>query len=97
MSKTTTMRGDECGMSNDSTYPTLHKPIPMESRVVVPASYCGEPRRGTVVGVAACHVIFWYIVLLDEPHEAPFGAVRAISVPGCELDGEGGGDWRLRS
>jgi len=80
----------------DGLYPTLHEPIPMGTRVIVPAAYCGAPKVGTVVGIASCHVIFHYIVLLDEPHETCLGLVRAVSVSGCDLRGELGEDWRLR-
>lgn len=78
-----------------SLEPTLHKPIPMESRVLVPAHYCGVVKSGTVVGIASCHLIFNYIVLLDEPHNTEFGTIRAVSVAGSLLTGTDGSHWRL--
>lgn len=75
--------------------PTLHKPVPMNTRVVIPALYAGEERRGTVVGIAFVHVVFSYIVLLDEPVDTPYGSQRAITVPGGDLTGEDGSNWML--
>ena len=75
-------------------------PVPLESRVLVPVSYIGEGRSsysGTVVGIAATHIIFTYIVLLDEPVEDPQygGMLRAITVDGCNLrDTLGNYAWR---
>jgi hypothetical protein len=76
--------------------PSLHKPVPMESRVIVPKHYLDrDDVKGTVVGVASMHVIFTYIVLLDEPIDTEYGTCRAIVVNGPELRGENGEDWRL--
>ncbi len=78
--------------------PTLHKSIPMGARVVLPEHYLGlkqgKLREGEVVGVASCHVIYFYIVLLDVPVESPYGVLKAMSVPGTELVGTDGNDWK---
>jgi hypothetical protein len=77
--------------------PTLHLPVPMNSRVRIPDTFLGGKATGTVVGVAMEHVIFTYIVLLDESHQAPFGEIRAIVVPGPLLTSEDGlSDWKLK-
>lgn len=65
--------------------PTLHKPIPMDSRVRIQESFLGEETYGTVIGVSSMHVIFTYIVLLDSPRTADFGTYRAVAVHGTEL------------
>ena len=69
------------------TQPTLHKPIPMEARVIVPHI----DRVGTVVGISSMHVVFTYIVLLDEPWEDQ----RAVVAHGPLLEGEDGSNWRI--
>ncbi len=76
--------------------PTMHKPIPMNTRVVVPKHYINkENAKGTVIGIATKYVIFQYIVLLDSPIETEYGECRAIVVIGSELRGENGEDWLL--
>lgn len=76
--------------------PTLHKPVPLESRVRLPFHYFGKEVKGTVVGISSMHVIFVYIVLLDEAQDSEFGKVRAVAVPGAELESEDGStNWRL--
>lgn len=82
--------------------PTLHLPIPLETRVrVIRAFFAPIPREdrfvGTVVGIATMHVIFTYIVLLDTPWQDPdFGLTRAIVVQGTGLESEDGTkNWRL--
>jgi len=76
--------------------PTLHKPVPMGVRVKIPGHYHGKDREvwGEVQGVASAHVVWTYIVILEKELETPFGTVRAVTVPGPELEGEGGIDWR---
>ena len=72
--------------------PTLHKPVPMETRV----RYAGTDHVGTIVGVASMHVVFMYIVLLDTPIDSPEGRVRAIVAGGPQLESEDGlTHWRL--
>ena len=73
--------------------PTLHREVPMESRVLIPSTYRndGKSRLGTVVGISSMHVIFTYIVLLDEPIKD----FRAVVVNGPELEAEDGSNWRL--
>lgn len=77
--------------------PTLHKPIPMDSRVIIPTGFSklDRPLQGTVVGIAMCHVVFAYIVLLDEPITSEYGPQRALSVPGSALETPDGGNFRL--
>jgi hypothetical protein len=77
--------------------PTLHKPVPMNVRVVIPEHYhTGKtPKYGKVVGISACHVIFTYIVLLDEPMPSEYGPLGALVVNGPELVGVDGENWRL--
>ena len=76
--------------------PTLHDPVPMGVRVKVPGHYHNENGEvwGEVQGVASAHVIWTYIVVLDEALATPFGVVRAVTVPGPELEGERGAHWR---
>ena len=83
--------------------PAFHRPIPMESRVILPKYYSKERLLGTVVGVAYADVLFMYIVLLDKPIKFPAqttgpvftGPVRAVTVSGCELLAEDGTNWRI--
>ena len=81
--------------------PTLHKPIPMNTRVRVVKDFWGSGIQenqfvGTVVGIASMHVIFIYIVLLDTPALDPdFGEIRAIPIGGSGLESEDGlTNWR---
>lgn len=69
--------------------PTLHKPIPVGTRVVVSKGTAGDVHmEGEVIGISMVHVIFFYIILLDTPIEctATGEMVRGITVPGCELE-----------
>lgn len=76
--------------------PTLHHPVPMNARVIIPDYYGPFVKTGTVVGVASMHVVFTYIVLLDKPHnDADFGLISAVVVNGAELEGVDGTNWRL--
>ncbi len=76
--------------------PGLHKPVPMGARVRIPPHYVGKVATGTVIGIAALHVVFSYIILLDEPHPTEYGEIRALSIVGSELDSEDGStNWRL--
>lgn len=78
--------------------PGLHKPVPMNARVRIPEHYLGRGKRdtGTVVGIAAIHVVFSYIILLDEPIETEYGQTRALSIGGAQLESEDGlTHWRL--
>ena len=78
--------------------PTMHRLIPMNTRVVVPASYVAAGNaRGTVVGIAHVHVFFSYIVLLDVPIDIGHGLTSAICVSGCELRGIDGESWLVNS
>lgn len=86
--------------------PALHRPVPMNSRVLVPSNYLGRPeadlasRTGTVVGISSMHVIFTYIVLLDIPYNDPdYGEMKALAAPGSELESatEPGKNWRNNS
>lgn len=77
--------------------PALHKAVPMQARVRFPELYLGPGKRntGTVAGIAALHVIFTYIVLLDEPIKTEYGLTSAISIGGSELESEDGlTNWR---
>lgn len=76
--------------------PTLHKPVPMGARVRVPPHFLGHTATGTVVGISFVHVVFSYIVLMDEPFPSEYGECRALCVGGAELDSEDGkSNWRL--
>lgn len=83
--------------------PTLHKPVPMNSRVRLPLEWCpgpavGIPAKGTVVGIASVHVVFQYIVLLDTPIISEYGQQRAVVCGGPQLTClETGKDWRFSS
>jgi hypothetical protein len=76
--------------------PTLHRPVPMGARVVVPEYYLGKPNiTGTVAGIASLHIIFAYIVILDEEIDTEYGTQKAIVVNGPELVGVNGENWKL--
>ena len=76
--------------------PSMHREVPMGTRVIVPAGYASVAElKGTVVGIASMHIIFSYIVLLDEPAPSEYGDLRAVTVPGPQLSGENGENWRL--
>lgn len=67
-------------------YPTMHRPIEMNTEVIVPADYLGHEARGRVVGIASIHIIFHYIVLLSEPYSHPdWGQISALSIAGGQL------------
>ena len=74
--------------------PAFHKEIPMQTRVRV--RYQPE-LVGTVEGVSNAHVVFHYIVRLDEETylEALGLLVKSIAVPGTELESpDGSVHWR---
>ena len=76
--------------------PTLHKPVPMDTRVVIPAGYCSLAAvQGTVVGISCLHVIFGYIVLLDEAITTDYGEQRAVIVYGSQIETPDGRNFRL--
>lgn len=76
--------------------PTLHTPIPLQTRVLVPTHYVGKKVRGTVAGIASLHVIFTYIVILDEPIDHEQGVTTAITITGTDLMNlDGVYEWRL--
>lgn len=75
--------------------PTLHKPVPLQTRVRVHESYLGHEVRGTVAGIASQHVVFMYIIVLDEPHVFDGEAFTAITVVGSHLMNENGEfEWK---
>jgi hypothetical protein len=88
-------------MENKTTVyqPTLHRPVPLQTRVIVPENYLGQHRAtygGRVVGIASVHVMFMYIVLLDEPLMTDYGVTNAIVCDGANLKNEDGEyAWRL--
>jgi hypothetical protein len=58
--------------------------------------WLGKPATGTVVGIASMHVIFHYIILLDEPHFSEGEYHRAVVCGGPQLESEDGSyDWKL--
>lgn len=78
--------------------PSMHLPVPMQSRCRVDAQYLGKEALGIVAGIASCHVVFHYIIILDEPHvDLESGETfTAISVLGPHLMDESGKyAWRL--
>jgi hypothetical protein len=78
--------------------PSLHLPVPLQTRCRVDAQYLGKEVTGVVGGIASCHVVFHYIVILDEPHVEPESGetFTAISVLGSHLMDESGKyAWRL--
>lgn len=76
--------------------PTLHKPVPLGTRVrVVGLSEAHPSITGEVAGIASCHVIFIYIILLDTPIVDGYGAHRAIPCSGTMLEGLDGTTWKL--
>lgn len=81
--------------------PGLHKPVPLQTRVIVPEHYLGPNREsyaGRVVGISSLHVVFSYIVLLDSPIETEYGLTSALCIGGGELMNEKGEtEWRFES
>lgn len=76
--------------------PTLHKPVPMGARVRIPRHYLGKEATGTVWGISMVHVVFVYIVILDDPYFGEHGETRAVTCTGPELESEDGKtNWRL--
>jgi hypothetical protein len=79
--------------------PECHKPIPLQTRVIVHETYIGlnrESYAGRVVGICKRDFIYTYIVLLDVPiwnkHE---GLAEAVCVDGINLMNEHGVyEWR---
>lgn len=57
----------------------------MNTPVTLPREWLGKSATGTVVGIASIHVVFQYIVLLDEPVESEFGQQRAVVCGGPQL------------
>lgn len=85
-------------MKSTQPGPTMHKPVPMGTRVRRPLDRgTGYPHFvGTVVGIASCHVIYHYIVVIDQPIDVDNEMHSTISVPGTLLDSEDGvKNWLL--
>lgn len=76
-------------------YPTLHKPVPMGAKVRLPQEWFGKTVTGEVVGVASIHVLYTYIILLDDPITNEIGVQRACVCPGPQLEGLDGTNWRF--
>lgn len=78
--------------------PTLHKPVPLGTRVRVSADFGSySSLTGVVVGISSIHVIFQYIVLLDTIVESEYGQMRAAAIPGTHLETENGQENFRRS
>ena len=78
--------------------PTLHKEVPLGTKVYIPLAYHSDKDKrytGTVAGIAFMHVIFGYIIILDEELPSEFGNLKAVVVSGPELEGVNGEHWRL--
>lgn len=71
--------------------PTLHEPFEVGDNIMVhgTGSELVDGKTGEVAGIAWAHVIFSYIVILDEPITAPPNHPgkdwKAIAVPGGQL------------
>ena len=52
--------------------PTMHPDYEMQTRVAfsLTGKFDEQERTGKIIGVAFAHVVFAYIVLLDEPLES---------------------------
>jgi hypothetical protein len=86
---------EELNFHSALPYKKTLQPVPMGTRVNIPPNYLGKPAKGTVAGIAQIHVVFQYIIILDEPYIDPsYGEMRAITVSGPELEGEDGTNWR---
>lgn len=82
-------------MTYEPYEPTLHKPVPMGTRVKIQPPYPGD--LGTVVGISMIHVVFSYIVLLDKEIETEYGPQRAIVIPGPAIETPEGEHFRLET
>lgn len=84
------------------TGPTMHKPIPIGTRVkVIPGGLPDDiidKVRGEIQGVASTNFFFVYILLLDEPIDVPdIGFCKCISMSGLMLEGEDGTSYQNKS
>lgn len=78
--------------------PTMHRPVPMNTRVVIAPGYVQRDAvKGTVRGIATMHVVFQYIVVLDEPIQTDQGEIGAVAVTGPSLTGEDGTQYAFSS
>lgn len=80
--------------------PTLHRLIPLETRVLIHRDYFPHKREsytGRVIGIKYDdYITFTYIVLLDVPIQEEFGISNTIEIWGHELMNEDGVyEWRL--
>ncbi len=74
-------------MSNyEQPKPTLHKEFFVNQRVRYTYGDIGVTGTGTIIGIASMHVIFVYIVLLDEPIDSEIvKGWRGLAIPGTQL------------
>lgn len=77
--------------------PTLHADVPLQTRVRVDAQYLGKEVTGIVAGIASLHVVFSYIIILDEPYQHEGETYTAIIAIGSHLMEHATGKyaWRL--
>jgi hypothetical protein len=76
--------------------PTLHKPVPLGSSVRIIETGSLNGKTGIVAGIAWQHVIFVYIIILDEPIQTKEGLTLAVTLPGTLLQSTvDGSDWKL--
>jgi hypothetical protein len=67
----------------------------MNTRVLIPAGYCATTAHmGTVVGISSMHVIFGYIIQLDEPIDTEYGIQHAVIMYGSQIETPDGGNFR---
>jgi len=79
--------------------PTMHKPIPVGTRVkVIPGGLPDDvinKVRGEIQGVVSTSFFYVYILLLDEPIDVPdIGFCKCISMSGLMLEGEDGTSYQ---
>ena len=76
--------------------PTMHKPIPMMTRVLLPDYVFNSRSYGNVVGVSSQGVFFTYIIELDkEIFIEDVGNVLFVSISGLELRDSEGNSWNI--
>jgi len=86
-------------MENRDIRPTMHRDIPIGTRVrtikeTLPKDVT-EELVGEVQGVASVNLFFVYIILLDRPYDLPyFGPCRCMAISGLLLEGEDGESFK---
>jgi hypothetical protein len=68
-------------------FPILHEPFELGTKVVCSLDeFANKTETGEVAGVVSTSSLIWYyIVILDQPFTSHFGLIKAISIPGTKI------------